>query len=753
MNIIIIPNEPNPNMMGRHYGIAKALAARGHQVHTVMWDLPHQMKPAALVRHIFTSLAVKDYDYENLKLHHFGRLPLFWPYINGWLFKYQLRKLYRRINADIIFAESFTNETSVPKNLPFIYDLADDYAAPAEVFGSIIHKLMFKILSVQSTMRQQCRDALAVTAVSEPLCAFARQYNSQVTKLPNGVEADIIANLKTLKTRPVNAHSLLYVSGFGPWSQPVKVMQATLELRKRFPDIQLTLVGEGSEVPAIQEFISQHQAQNFIDYKGPIHDRTKVFQLISDHAIGINISQKNKWRDAAHPMKVIEYSALGRKIVSTDLEGVIALGLPNIFMFSEKSKVHDLKRTIRQALEAPAQIYSDVSQQILAEYSWDVLIKQLITTTKTALRPDNRLTILHVTPSYPPTIGGLEKVVQVLAQTQALAHRRVSVLTSRAKSIAQSKPNDVPIDRFSYFVLANTIIMPGLIAKLLRASKKRHIIHLHITQAFTPEIVWLTSRIKRFHYIAHVHIDVPPSGKAGFLLNIYKPLILRRVLHGASYVIVFSEEQQLRICQKYGLPAAKVVVIPNGAEASFYSDKTRKLHTRPRLLFVGRLGFQKNLRQLFQALAGVSERFETTLVGDGEQEAELRLLAVKLKLKNIHFAGRAEGQKLRDYYARSDIFVLPSEREGMPLVLLEAMAMGLPTIATNVMGNRDIIKNNRNGLLVPYNDPLALQRALVRVSSSSELYARLHISARHLANEYRWPIIADRFLKLYGQAS
>lgn len=750
MKIIIIPNEPNPNMTGRHYFTAKALAAAGHEVHEIMWDLPNLMTPKQLLRHLFTSLRRRNYTYEDLHMHHFGRLPLFWPYLNGWLFKRQLKKLHASLGADMIFAESFTNETQVPKDLPFIYDLADDYAAPGDIYGSPVYKFAFRVLGVRRTMRTQCQRALAVTAVSDVLCRYAAQYNDTVIPLPNGVDADVIKNVAKTATQTVNPHSIIYVTGFGPWSRPVETMQAVTKLRKKFPDIHLTMVGEGSEAHRISDYIEQHQAQDYITYTGFVSDRRQLFGLIQQSAIGLNISEKNAWRDAAHPIKVLEYSALGKKVVSTDLEGVKALNYPNVFMFSDVRKKDSFAAVLERALRAPAESFDTVSKKTLQQYNWKSIISKLTARITDAKSTAMAQRIVHVTPSYPPVLGGLEKVVQNLALTQHQHGKHVSVITAGTEESKDEMP--FPVRRLRSFVFASTKIMPGLLPALMRLNKKTTV-HLHITQAYTPEMVWLAAKLKSLPYVAHIHLDVPRSTAFGIVLDVYKRLVLKRVLRAAAYVVVFTKDQQTAVCEKYGLDRSRVKIIPNGVEAAFYTDRLQRMHKKPRLLFVGRMGYQKNVPLLLHALEGISEQFETTLVGDGEDLAQLQQLAADLHLKNITFAGRADGTALRAYYKNADIFVLPSEREGMPLVLLEAMAMAMPIVATDVTGTRDVVSHAKNGYLVPLDDADAFRNALLKVAADDLMFQKLSQSSRAMADKYSWPIISEQFEAMYEEAA
>jgi glycosyltransferase involved in cell wall biosynthesis len=101
-------------------------------------------------------------------------------------------------------------------------------------------------------------------------------------------------------------------------------------------------------------------------------------------------------------------------------------------------------------------------------------------------------------------------------------------------------------------------------------------------------------------------------------------------------------------------------------------------------------------------------------------------------------------------YRNADVFVLPSEREGMPLVLLEALAMGLPVVATDVPGNRDVVINGQNGALVPPGDSDRLRQALLSVTSDPGQYGRLSARSRQLAGKYSWEAILAEFERLYS---
>ncbi len=376
--------------------------------------------------------------------------------------------------------------------------------------------------------------------------------------------------------------------------------------------------------------------------------------------------------------------------------------------------------------------------------------------------------VVHVTPHYPPFLGGLEKVAESLA-----AHRRglglpVQVLTALDGAVRVASPDEAGPDeagpdeagpdeadyvrRLRSWNVAHTAVIPGLVRELVRLPPGT-VIHLHISQAFLPEAVLAAHRCRKLPYVAHLHLDFGPSGRGGFLLRAYKPLVLGPVLRAAASVVVFTAEQRVAVVAQYGLDPARVAVLPNGVHHAFFCAGQRLLHEKPRLLFVGRLSVQKNIPLLLHALDGVSERFETILVGEGDQGRVLRATADRLRLRNVRFHGRADGAELRALYAGADVFVLPSEREGMPLVLLEALAAGLPIVATDIPGNRDVVLPGRTGLLVPPSDPARLRQALLEVTGDAQRYQRMSEAARASATRYSWASVGAEFERLYAQAA
>lgn len=159
-------------------------------------------------------------------------------------------------------------------------------------------------------------------------------------------------------------------------------------------------------------------------------------------------------------------------------------------------------------------------------------------------------------------------------------------------------------------------------------------------------------------------------------------------------------------------------------------------------LFVGRIVRDKGIDELVRAFMRVRERFSARLILVGRFESCLdpisdaaeRLIG---ECSDIVYAGTQCGRDLLAYYAASDCFVFPSYREGLPNVVLEAGAMGLPSIVTDINGSREIIENGKNGLVIPSKDDDALFDAMVRMVEDNTMRDGMAREAR--------PMIGSRF--------
>lgn len=365
--------------------------------------------------------------------------------------------------------------------------------------------------------------------------------------------------------------------------------------------------------------------------------------------------------------------------------------------------------------------------------------------------------IFQVSPYYPPQLGGIERVVQTLATGQARGHEVHVVATDTgARGLAGRRVEDgVGVVRHRSITVAHTAIAPGMPLSLLRIPRDA-VIHLHCSQALVPELVWLCARARRMRYAVHFHMEVDASGPLGVILPVYKKHLFARTLRGAAAVLTLTDAQAAFLNERYGVPRERIHVVPNGVAPEFYLPPREAAGGGPdaplRLLYVGRLGAQKNVARLIEAMALAEEPVALRIVGDGELRAGLESRAAELGLLAagaVEFAGRLEGRDLLDAYAAADAFVLPSDREGMALAAIEAMAAGLPVLATAVPGNTELLEGA--GLLVRPTAP-DLAEGIDRLAADAALRKSLAARCADRAAAHSWDSVLAAVENVYDKA-
>lgn len=358
--------------------------------------------------------------------------------------------------------------------------------------------------------------------------------------------------------------------------------------------------------------------------------------------------------------------------------------------------------------------------------------------------------VIQVTPYYPPHLGGLENTVKQISERLAIKKEKVKVFTSNIISNSKTNIGSLKKNLTIYYLpsveIAHTPIIITLMYHLLRIDKKS-IIHLHISHAFVPEIVLLVTRFKKVPYIAHFHIDVSSSGFFGFLLDPYKKILLGLSLKNASKVICLTNNDKNLIIMKYNIPHSKIEIVPNGVDDSYFYKRNITKKKIISLLFVGRLSKQKQVNRLINAVEFIKNTVEVNIVGEGEEYKKLETLVINKNLTNVNFHGSLYGKKLNNLYRKSDIFVLTSEREGMPLVLLEAAAMGLPIITSKLPEIYEIFKNNVT--YVDTNNSYVLANKIDTLINDIKLQKKMSKNLNELAKLYSWENTVSQILEIY----
>lgn len=357
--------------------------------------------------------------------------------------------------------------------------------------------------------------------------------------------------------------------------------------------------------------------------------------------------------------------------------------------------------------------------------------------------------IVQVTSYYPPHLGGMENVVEHIAEGFVGKGYSALVYTSNiGYSRNAGKKTKLQVHYLKSIEVAHTPIMFTLFFRLL--TLPRHsIMHLHVSQAFSPEMVYLVSKLRGIPYVAHIHLDVDPSGPFGFLLGPYKKFFLKRVLHSAAKVICLSESQKKLISAQYALPLEAIVVIPNGVAETYFVEKKTSKNTVPHLLFVGRLAAQKNLPLLIEAVAHMQERVVVDVVGDGELREDLEALIQEHRLENVKLHGRKAGSELLEFYRSADVFVLPSLKEGVSLAMLEALAAGLPLVTSDIPEIHEIV--GECGVLIQDPTPATYAKALDELVANKGKMQRLSALAVQKARSFSWDKLLVSLEEVYEE--
>lgn len=243
----------------------------------------------------------------------------------------------------------------------------------------------------------------------------------------------------------------------------------------------------------------------------------------------------------------------------------------------------------------------------------------------------------------------------------------------------------------------------------------------------------------------------------------WKERLKYRVAQRFFDVIVAVSTQTDREVARYGVPRSRRRVILNGIDFAEYADFEPGTATvEPpvdeavglTLGTVGRLAPEKGIHRLldaFSVLRSRSPKLRLNIVGDGPERGRLERRAVELGLgDSVTFAGYRSD--VRACLADFDLFVLPSITEGIPLALLEAMAAGLPLVASSVGGVPEVVRNESSGLLVPADDVDALVAACARLVNDPELRQRLGRGAvQEVTNRFRFSTMAYAYRALYEQ--
>ena len=257
-------------------------------------------------------------------------------------------------------------------------------------------------------------------------------------------------------------------------------------------------------------------------------------------------------------------------------------------------------------------------------------------------------------------------------------------------------------------------------------------------------------RWRRIPYLVSLQGPDVPGFEARYA-SIYPLLtpLLREVWRNAAHVTAISAQH--RDLARQTLTTIDYPVIANGVETDRFTPAPRAAGGQT-IICVGRLIARKGQRHLLRAFATLQGRFPAArlqLVGTGDDETVLRDISRELGIAHaVEFLGYQPRAVMPELYRAADVFVLPSQSEGMSIALLEALASGLPVVVTAAGGTDELITDGVNGLLVPWADEAALAQALGVLLADGARRHTMGTAARAGVLPYAWGTVADAYLVL-----
>lgn len=360
------------------------------------------------------------------------------------------------------------------------------------------------------------------------------------------------------------------------------------------------------------------------------------------------------------------------------------------------------------------------------------------------------MNICFYTDTFFPWVGGAETVLDNLARELTGLGHHIVVLAPKARNTHDAQyPYEVVRYRKPFSKrIGLRLMVPRLV--MLHRRHRFDIIHCH--SSYPPAYVALAFR-KLFDVpiVVRPHgSDVLPGGRIRSNPRVEKKL--KRTLARVDAVIAQGAFLKATV-EELGVDPAKVYVIHNGVNLKEFSQGKPFGHPRPYMLGLGNWIPRKGFDVLLRAFAMLRDDApDLLLAGRGGEEEKLKTLARELGItQRVRFVGFIQGQPKVDLYRGAMFFVCPSRIEPFGNVILEAMASGLPVVATAVGGNTELIADGERGLLCESENPESLADALQRMLENPQLVSEFSLAATKFVAEYDWPVVAGHYLERYRQ--
>jgi phosphatidyl-myo-inositol alpha-mannosyltransferase len=363
--------------------------------------------------------------------------------------------------------------------------------------------------------------------------------------------------------------------------------------------------------------------------------------------------------------------------------------------------------------------------------------------------------------TYP---GGVGRHVEALAQElMELGHEvrllvpydpddRIARVTHRGARPQQRPLPDhvVPMGRTLGLpmngAVSNLATFPKTVGLLGRELRHGGYDLVHVHEPNAPYMSWYATEAARVPVVATFH-----TYSTGKIVNRFAASFIgaRRLYAKLSARIAVSEAAQWTAQRYYG---GRYRIVPNGVDLSAARPDGSRPHENLRIVFVGRSEERKGLPVLlraFEALRGVGVPARLTVAGPTAEEVEPLLLDPE----GIDIAGQVDDATKWKLLGEADLLCAPSlGGESFGMVLTEAFASGTPVVASEIAGYRDVVRDGRDGVLVPVGDAVALGETLLELASDPKRRAEMSEAALESAERFAWPNVAREVESVYEEA-
>jgi glycosyltransferase involved in cell wall biosynthesis len=377
--------------------------------------------------------------------------------------------------------------------------------------------------------------------------------------------------------------------------------------------------------------------------------------------------------------------------------------------------------------------------------------------------------IANFTNTYLPVVNGVVRSIRSFRDEWTRQGHNVFIFAQEADYVDK----DPFIFRYPSLNLPIGVDIPTAIPLSPFIDRLLPIIKLDVIHTHHPFLLGQTAAIKAqelnlplvftFHtqYREYTHYVPFPAEAVQDFLKTAVDRWLQDFMRRCQHIIIPSESMRERLVAEYGLKN-RFTVIPTGIDLEAYrtanGEKIRKRRRWQKdfvMISVGRLALEKNWPVLLHATALVLKdypKFRLVLIGDGADKESLEDLAKELGIKRrVTFTGKIPFAEIPSYIKAADLFGFASITETQGLVTLEAMAAGLPVVAVDASGTRDILKHRQQGYLVE-NDPEALAAGIKKLIENPDRMKRFSEAAYKKAEKFSIEKLTNKLEGVYEQA-